>query len=80
MTADECLLHPWLCQKEQQPIKHIKLPTEKLKKFLIRRKWQVSWVCSLIASLIVSVFAFAYAFTFALAFALAFTLDSIDIL
>lgn len=41
MNADECLKHDWLCLKGE-PLNHIKLPTDKLKKFLIRRKWQVS--------------------------------------
>jgi myosin-light-chain kinase len=41
MTADECLEHRWLSTK-REPLNKIQLPTEKLKKFLIRRKWQVS--------------------------------------
>lgn len=41
MTADECLEHQWLSTK-REPLNQIQLPTEKLKRFLIRRKWQVS--------------------------------------
>ncbi|XP_054168206.1 myosin light chain kinase, smooth muscle-like [Oppia nitens] len=37
LTADECLSNRWL---KREPSKHIPIATEKLKKFLIRRKWQ----------------------------------------
>ena len=40
MSADECLQHKWLAQTNCT-MKSVKLPTDRLKKFIIRRKWQV---------------------------------------
>jgi len=44
MTAEACLQHKWLAQTKRT-MKSVKLPTDRLKKFIIRRKWQVaaSW-------------------------------------
>ncbi|CAG0923010.1 unnamed protein product, partial [Notodromas monacha] len=39
LTAARCLSHPWLAQTEKT-MNSFKLPTDKLKKFIIRRKWQ----------------------------------------
>ncbi|EFN64027.1 Myosin light chain kinase, smooth muscle [Camponotus floridanus] len=39
MSATQCLEHPWLAQ-HAATMSRIALPTEKLKKFIIRRKWQ----------------------------------------
>ncbi|KAK9499590.1 hypothetical protein O3M35_002607 [Rhynocoris fuscipes] len=39
LTASECLSHRWLCQ-EDTAMSQVKLCTDKLKKFIIRRKWQ----------------------------------------
>ncbi|XP_036144946.1 uncharacterized protein LOC105834071 [Monomorium pharaonis] len=39
MSATECLEHPWMIQRATA-ISRVVLPTEKLKKFIIRRKWQ----------------------------------------
>ncbi|CAG0886838.1 unnamed protein product [Darwinula stevensoni] len=39
LTATECLQHQWLAQCENK-LKSVKLSTDKLKKFIIRRKWQ----------------------------------------
>ena len=39
MTPAECLSHQWLAYPE--PKKNIVIPTDKLKRFIIRRKWQV---------------------------------------
>ncbi|KAK2709050.1 hypothetical protein QYM36_014620 [Artemia franciscana] len=38
-SASECLKHKWLAQAERK-MKTIRISTEKLKKFIIRRKWQ----------------------------------------
>ena len=40
MSAEACLQHEWLTQTKCT-MKSIKLPTDRLKKFIIRRKWQV---------------------------------------
>jgi hypothetical protein len=40
MTAKECLQHTWLAQHDEK-MSCVKLSTDKLKKFIIRRKWQV---------------------------------------
>lgn len=42
MSADDCLSHSWLKGGEQAggDQRNVPLSTEKLKKFLIRRKWQ----------------------------------------
>jgi len=40
MTAGECLQHMWLAQHDEK-MSCVKLCTDKLKKFIIRRKWQV---------------------------------------
>lgn len=41
LSADACLQHKWLAQAKQT-MKSVKLPTDRLKKFIIRRKWQVT--------------------------------------
>ena len=41
MSAVECLESAWLSQHNEN-MSNVKLKTEKLKKFIIRRKWQVS--------------------------------------
>jgi len=43
MTARECLQHTWLAQHDEK-MSCVKLCTDKLKKFIIRRKWQLSVV------------------------------------
>lgn len=40
MSARQCLEHPWMAQ-HAEAMSRIALPTEKLKKFIVRRKWQV---------------------------------------
>lgn len=40
LTAKECLISQWLSQQNENMSK-IKICTDKLKKFIIRRKWQV---------------------------------------
>ncbi len=40
MSPTECLAHKWLAYPE--PKKNIVIPTDKLKRFIIRRKWQVN--------------------------------------
>ncbi|ODN03618.1 Myosin light chain kinase, smooth muscle [Orchesella cincta] len=40
MTAEECLDHRWLKQESGIQKKAVVLPTDKLKRFLVRRKWQ----------------------------------------
>lgn len=40
LTAKECLISKWLSQLNENMSK-IKICTDKLKKFIIRRKWQV---------------------------------------
>ncbi|XP_047736468.1 uncharacterized protein LOC108682041 isoform X2 [Hyalella azteca] len=39
LTSQECLQHPWLTKTEGAMYDRV-IPTEKLKKFIIRRKWQ----------------------------------------
>ncbi|KOX71851.1 Myosin light chain kinase, smooth muscle, partial [Melipona quadrifasciata] len=39
MSARQCLEHPWMAQ-HAEAMSRIALPTEKLKKFIVRRKWQ----------------------------------------
>ncbi|GLH01363.1 Obscurin [Gryllus bimaculatus] len=39
LTAQQCLKHIWLAQKDDS-MSCVKLSTDKLKKFIIRRKWQ----------------------------------------
>ncbi|XP_011632760.1 titin-like [Pogonomyrmex barbatus] len=39
MSATQCLEHPWMVQ-HTAAMSRVVLPTEKLKKFIIRRKWQ----------------------------------------
>lgn len=41
MTAIQCLESPWLGKYNDSGNNNVKLCTEKLKKFIIRRKWQV---------------------------------------
>jgi len=40
LTARECLRHKWLAQQDMD-MSYVILSTDKLKKFIIRRKWQV---------------------------------------
>lgn len=40
LTAKQCLHHKWLAQHDKT-MSCVKLCTDKLKKFIIRRKWQV---------------------------------------
>lgn len=40
MSARQCLEHRWMAQ-HAEAMSRIALPTEKLKKFIVRRKWQV---------------------------------------
>ncbi|XP_015434395.1 PREDICTED: myosin light chain kinase, smooth muscle-like [Dufourea novaeangliae] len=40
MSARQCLEHPWMAQ-HAEAMSRIALPTEKLKKFIVRRKWQL---------------------------------------
>lgn len=43
LTADQCLVAKWLCTRDDDDSKqNTKICTDKLKKFIIRRKWQVS--------------------------------------
>lgn len=43
LTAEECLESPWLKQGHyDENLGNKKICTDKLKKFIIRRKWQVS--------------------------------------
>ncbi|KAK0177708.1 hypothetical protein PV328_001733 [Microctonus aethiopoides] len=39
MSATDCLKHPWLAQRDES-MSRVVLPTDKLKKFIVRRKWQ----------------------------------------
>ncbi|XP_043286606.1 titin homolog isoform X2 [Venturia canescens] len=39
MSAKQCLEHPWLAQ-QAECMSSVALPTDKLKKFIVRRKWQ----------------------------------------
>jgi len=41
MTAKQCLESRWLSQHDDVMMGNTKLCTDKLKKFIIRRKWQV---------------------------------------
>ena len=45
LTAEQCFNHPWLAQTEEDMNKVV-LSTDKLKKFIIRRKWQVRNTCT----------------------------------
>lgn len=40
MSARQCLKHSWMAQ-HTEAMSRIALPTEKLKKFIVRRKWQI---------------------------------------
>lgn len=44
LTAKQCLDCSWLTQQAES-LSNVKICTDKLKKFIIRRKWQVSIVC-----------------------------------
>lgn len=39
MSAEQCLEHGWLCAVPKRGASSLPLPTEKLKKFVVRRKW-----------------------------------------
>ncbi|XP_043669858.1 titin-like isoform X2 [Vespula pensylvanica] len=41
MSSRQCLEHPWMAQHAES-MSRVALPTDKLKKFIVRRKWQVS--------------------------------------
>lgn len=47
LTAKECLISKWLSQQNENMSK-IKICTDKLKKFIIRRKWQVCSISLLV--------------------------------
>ncbi|XP_050743268.1 titin isoform X43 [Drosophila biarmipes] len=40
LTAQQCLESKWLCQRHDEHLSNNKICTDKLKKFIIRRKWQ----------------------------------------
>ncbi|XP_033149170.1 myosin light chain kinase, smooth muscle isoform X4 [Drosophila busckii] len=40
LTATQCLESKWLCQRHDENLSNNKICTDKLKKFIIRRKWQ----------------------------------------
>ncbi|KRF80272.1 uncharacterized protein Dvir_GJ20095, isoform D [Drosophila virilis] len=40
LTAQQCLGSRWLCQRHDENLSNNKICTDKLKKFIIRRKWQ----------------------------------------
>ncbi|XP_043866600.1 titin isoform X5 [Drosophila mojavensis] len=40
LTAQQCLESKWLCQRHDENLSNNKICTDKLKKFIIRRKWQ----------------------------------------
>ena len=40
LSAEECLRHRWISQGDDT-MSQVKISTDKLKKFIIRRKWQV---------------------------------------
>ncbi|XP_037714409.1 titin homolog isoform X5 [Drosophila subpulchrella] len=40
LTAQQCLESKWLCQRHDDHLSNNKICTDKLKKFIIRRKWQ----------------------------------------
>ncbi|XP_032306037.1 muscle M-line assembly protein unc-89 isoform X10 [Drosophila ananassae] len=42
LTAQQCLESKWLCQRYDDNLSNNKICTDKLKKFIIRRKWQRS--------------------------------------
>lgn len=42
LTARQCLEGKWLTQ-DAQDLSAVTICTDKLKKFIIRRKWQVNW-------------------------------------
>lgn len=44
LTAKQCLASTWLTQQNEL-LSKIPICTDKLKKFIIRRKWQVMCVC-----------------------------------
>lgn len=41
LTAEQCLKSTWLSQQNDDTSSKIRICTDKLKKFIIRRKWQV---------------------------------------
>lgn len=41
MSSRQCLEHPWMAQHAES-MSRVALPTDKLKKFIVRRKWQVN--------------------------------------
>lgn len=47
LSAKQCLQCNWLNQHHSDNLNNVKICTDKLKKFIIRRKWQVSkYECS----------------------------------
>lgn len=44
LTAKECLESTWLSHQNDDTSSKIRICTDKLKKFIIRRKWQVSYL------------------------------------
>lgn len=45
LTAQQCMQGTWLSQANAETLSSVRICTDKLKKFVIRRKWQV---CSII--------------------------------
>lgn len=41
LSANECLESKWLTDHDEKRLSSVKICTDKLKKFIIRRKWQV---------------------------------------
>lgn len=41
LTAEQCLQSTWLSEQNDKTSSKIRICTDKLKKFIIRRKWQV---------------------------------------
>lgn len=44
LTAKQCLESKWLSHQNDDSSSKIKICTDKLKKFIIRRKWQVCYI------------------------------------
>lgn len=44
LTAEQCIQSTWLSEQNDDTSSKIRICTDKLKKFIIRRKWQVSVV------------------------------------
>lgn len=44
-SATDCLRSKWLSKNDDEEGSKVKISTDKLKKFIVRRKWQVSLCC-----------------------------------